>query len=180
MKSRSGQHDHELAHAADTITDSSNCSWTTPPDRETGVHASSVQRRGTDTAILRILDLSKIRAGTLGYEYTDVELNAVMEELEGGFRMQQQPKDSPVDHLPQEISCPLHRTDRKRLIQVIANLLSNAVIHSRRLRRFRIRKPRRGTLRHRRRHGAASPKNTGNSFQRFIKAGSFRQGIGID
>ena len=42
-----------------------------------------------------ILDLSKIEAGTLGYEYTDVELNAVMEELEGGFRMRQ-PKNSPV------------------------------------------------------------------------------------
>lgn len=74
-----------------------------------------------------ILDLSKIEAGTLGYEYTDVELNAVMEELEGGFRMQQ-PKNSPV-RITFHRKYPVRyiRTDRKRLIQVIANFLSNAV-----------------------------------------------------
>lgn len=74
-----------------------------------------------------ILDLSKIEAGTLGYEYTDVELNAVMEELEGGFRMRQ-PKNSPV-RITFHRKYPVRyiRTDRKRLIQVIANFLSNAM-----------------------------------------------------
>ena len=74
-----------------------------------------------------ILDLSKIEAGTLGYEYTDVELNAVMEELQGGFRMRQ-PENSPV-RITFHRKYPVRyiRTDRKRLIQVIANLLSNAV-----------------------------------------------------
>ena len=74
-----------------------------------------------------ILDLSKIEAGTLGYEYSDVELNAVMEELEGGFRMRQ-PENSPV-RITFHRKYPVRyiRTDRKRLIQVIANLLSNAV-----------------------------------------------------
>lgn len=74
-----------------------------------------------------ILDLSKIEAGTLDYEYTDVELNAVMEELEGGFRMQQ-PKSSPVRiTFHRKYPARYIRTDRKRLIQVIANFLSNAV-----------------------------------------------------
>ena len=74
-----------------------------------------------------ILDLSKIEAGTLGYEYSDVELNAVMEELEGGFRMRQ-PKNSPV-RITFHRKYPVRyiRTDRKRLIQVIANCLSNAM-----------------------------------------------------
>ena len=55
-----------------------------------------------------ILDLSKIEAGTLGYEYTDVELNAVMEELQGGFRMRQ-PENSPVRiTFHRKISRPLH------------------------------------------------------------------------
>lgn len=68
-----------------------------------------------------ILDLSKIEAGTLDYEYTDVELNAVMEELEGGFRMQQ-PKSSPVRiTFHRKYPARYIRTDRKRLIQVIAN-----------------------------------------------------------
>ena len=111
-----------------------------------------------------ILDLSKIEAGTLGYEYTDVELNAVMEELQGGFRMRR-----------------YIRTDRKRLIQVIANLLSNAVKFTSEGSvdfGFEIRG---GELYvYVADTGAGIPEeHRGQLFQRFVKAGSFRQGIGI-
>lgn len=128
-----------------------------------------------------ILDLSKIEAGTLGYEYTDVELNAVMEELEGGFRMRQ-PENSPV-RITFHRKYPVRyiRTDRKRLIQVIANLLSNAVKFTSEGSvdfGFEIRG---GELYvYVADTGAGIPEeHRGQLFQRFVKAGSFRQGIGI-
>ena len=128
-----------------------------------------------------ILDLSKIEAGTLDYEYTDVELNAVMEELEGGFRMQQ-PKSSPVRiTFHRKYPARYIRTDRKRLIQVIANFLSNAVKFTSEGSvdfGFEIRG---GEL-----YVYVADTGTGITeehrrqlFQRFVKAGSFRQGIGI-
>ena len=128
-----------------------------------------------------ILDLSKIEAGTLGYEYSDVELNAVMEELEGGFRMRQ-PENSPV-RITFHRKYPVRyiRTDRKRLIQVIANLLSNAVKFTSEGSvdfGFEIRG---GELYvYVADTGAGIPEeHRGQLFQRFVKAGSFRQGIGI-
>ena len=128
-----------------------------------------------------ILDLSKIEAGTLGYEYTDVELNAVMEELEGGFRMRQ-PENSPV-RITFHRKYPVRyiRTDRKRLIQVIANFLSNAVKFTSEDSvdfGFEIRG---GELYvYVADTGAGIPEeHRGQLFQRFVKAGSFRQGIGI-
>lgn len=128
-----------------------------------------------------ILDLSKIEAGTLGYEYTDVELNAVMEELEGGFRMRQ-PKNSPV-RITFHRKYPVRyiRTDRKRLIQVIANFLSNAVKFTSEGSvdfGFEIRG---GELYvYVADTGAGIPEEHREQlFQRFVKAGSFRQGIGI-
>ena len=128
-----------------------------------------------------ILDLSKIEAGTLGYEYTDVELNAVMEELEGGFRMRQ-PENSPV-RITFHRKYPVRyiRTDRKRLIQVIANFLSNAMKFTSEGSvdfGFEIRG---GELYvYVADTGAGIPEEHREQlFQRFVKAGSFRQGIGI-
>ncbi|MEG0807941.1 MAG: HAMP domain-containing sensor histidine kinase [Alistipes sp.] len=74
-----------------------------------------------------ILDMSKIEAGTLKFNYDDEELNTIMEELEGACCMKQQ-ADSPVciKFLRQYPSCRIH-TDGTRLRQVILNLLSNAI-----------------------------------------------------
>ncbi len=75
-----------------------------------------------------ILDLSKIEAGTLEFIYSDVDLNAVMTELEGVFRMRLSDLGSPVQV---KAVCDLPicfiRTERNRLSQVISNFLSNAV-----------------------------------------------------
>lgn len=74
-----------------------------------------------------ILDLSKIETGTLEYEWTQVELNTIMEEQEGIFRHKQDAA-SPVRivfHRPYPSF--YFRSDRKRLTQVIANFLSNSV-----------------------------------------------------
>lgn len=74
-----------------------------------------------------ILDLSKIEAGELEYEYSDIELNTIMEEQEHLCRLRQS-DDSPttITFHRKYPSCYL-RTDRNRLSQVMANFLSNAV-----------------------------------------------------
>ena len=103
-----------------------------------------------------------------------------MEELQGGFRMRQ-PENSPV-RITFHRKYPVRyiRTDRKRLIQVIANLLSNAVKFTSKGSvdfGFEIRG---GELYVYVADTPASPKeHRGQLSQRFVKAGSFRQGIGI-
>lgn len=72
-----------------------------------------------------ILDLSQIEADLLEFEYAEEELDVVMEELEGIFRMKQS-GGVPVKFLKNNVPCRI-RTDRKRLTQVMMNFLSNAV-----------------------------------------------------
>ncbi len=72
-----------------------------------------------------ILDLSKIEAGTLEFIYTDVDVNALFEEIERTTRLKVKDKVSLAftEKIPE---CILH-TERNRLLQVINNLLTNAV-----------------------------------------------------
>lgn len=75
-----------------------------------------------------ILDLSKIEAGTLEFFYSDVDVNNMMGDLEGVFKMKLSEIGSTVEirseySLP---SCFIH-TDRNRVSQVISNFLSNAI-----------------------------------------------------
>lgn len=75
-----------------------------------------------------ILDMSKIEAGTLEFIYTDVDVNKVMHELEGVFRLRLEETDSPVKiyFKPELPVCFIH-TEKNRLSQVISNFLSNAL-----------------------------------------------------
>ncbi len=73
-----------------------------------------------------ILDLSKIEAGTLEFVYTDIDLNAVMEEIRNVFQLRL--INSPVKlrmDLGRQGTFPLH-TEKTRLSQVLTNLLTNA------------------------------------------------------
>lgn len=72
-----------------------------------------------------ILDLSKIEAGTLDFNYSDVDVNELCENLVCSFKLKVQ---SDVDlifesHLP---SCHIS-TDNNRLQQVLSNFISNAI-----------------------------------------------------
>lgn len=72
-----------------------------------------------------ILDLSKIEAGTLEFIYTDVDVNALFEEIGRTTCLKVKDKVSLAftEKIPE---CILH-TERNRLLQVINNLLTNAV-----------------------------------------------------
>ena len=77
--------------------------------------------------INEILDLSKIEAGKLQLEYSQVDLREVVTEVVGLFRLSTGKKNIKIglefsDDLPQAIC-----SDRTRLQQLLNNLLSNAV-----------------------------------------------------
>ena len=74
-----------------------------------------------------ILDMSKIEAGTLEFIYSDTDVNQIMRELEGIFRLRLEEADSPVRIVfePCLPVCFIH-TEKNRVSQVLSNLLSNA------------------------------------------------------
>ena len=74
-----------------------------------------------------ILDMSKIEAGTLEFIYSDTDVNQIMRELEGSFRLRLEEADSPVRIVfePCLPVCFIH-TEKNRVSQVLSNFLSNA------------------------------------------------------
>ena len=74
-----------------------------------------------------ILDMSKIEAGTLELIYSDTDVNQIMRELEGIFRLRLEEADSPVRIVfePCLPVCFIH-TEKNRVSQVLSNFLSNA------------------------------------------------------
>ena len=74
-----------------------------------------------------ILDMSKIEAGTLEFIYSHTDVNQIMRELEGIFRLRLEEADSPVRIVfePCLPVCFIH-TEKNRVSQVLSNFLSNA------------------------------------------------------
>lgn len=74
-----------------------------------------------------ILDMSKIEAGTLEFIYSDTNVNQIMRELEGIFRLRLEEADSSVRIVfePCLPVCFIH-TEKNRVSQVLSNFLSNA------------------------------------------------------
>lgn len=74
-----------------------------------------------------ILDMSKIEAGTLEFIYSDTDVNQIMRELEGIFRLRLEEADSPVRIVfePCLPVCFIH-TEKNWVSQVLSNFLSNA------------------------------------------------------
>ena len=74
-----------------------------------------------------ILDMSKIEAGTLEFIYSDTDVNQIMRELEGIFRLRLEEADSPVRIVfePCLPVCFIH-TEKNRVSHVLSNFLSNA------------------------------------------------------
>lgn len=74
-----------------------------------------------------ILDMSKIEAGTLEFIYSDTDVNQIMREQEGIFRLRLEEADSPVRIVfePCLPVCFIH-IEKNRVSQVLSNFLSNA------------------------------------------------------
>lgn len=127
-----------------------------------------------------ILDLSKIEAGTLEFQFTDEELNLIMEELEIAF-CQRQKNDKVKLHFERRYDNCRVRADRKRFSQVMSNFLSNALKFTEEGEIAFGYELREGELYfYVRDTGIGIPADQlKNMFQRFAKIGSHKQGVGI-
>lgn len=73
-----------------------------------------------------ILDISKIEANTLEFFYDDVDVNELLRNLEATSRRKCTRADVAVEFTDHLESCTV-RTDSNRLLQVLSNLLGNAM-----------------------------------------------------
>lgn len=75
-----------------------------------------------------ILDMSKIEAGTLDFNYSEVDLNQIMRELEQSFRFRLEGMNSSVKICFEQSrpSCYIH-TEKNRVSQVLVNFITNAI-----------------------------------------------------
>ncbi len=91
--------------------------------------AKTIHAAGTDLLhlISDILDLSKIESGTVTVEIEEIAFSHLHENIERGFRHEAERRvlDFSVD-FPPSLGRALH-TDPKRLLQILKNLLSNAL-----------------------------------------------------
>ena len=74
-----------------------------------------------------ILDLSKIESDTLDFVWSNVNVNAMMYELEKIFQMRNAANPDVVIKCVASVGDCMIRTDRQRLIQVVSNLMTNAI-----------------------------------------------------
>jgi len=91
--------------------------------------AEHVARSGEQTLAIAndILDLSKIEAGHLELDITDFDLHETIEETCSSANVQTRAKDLRLDvHIAREVPRAV-RGDRRRVQQVLLNLLANAV-----------------------------------------------------
>ncbi len=76
--------------------------------------------------INEILDLSKIESGIVTPNYSDVFLSDIQESMERTFQHMAQDKGLNFDILIDESTPKSFNTDKKRILQILKNLISNA------------------------------------------------------
>ena len=128
-----------------------------------------------------ILDLSKIEAGTLEFNFADYDLNALMDEVEQTARVKVTDAAVEVACTNRIPDCRIH-TDRGRLLQVLHNFINNAVKFTRRGHiHFGCRKHTDGRWYfYVEDTGCGIPADrTASVFERFVKLGGKEQGTGL-
>ena len=73
-----------------------------------------------------VLDLSKIEAGTMEFDYAPVDVHGLFIELEDTFRLRNKKSGICICYHRRTTDCVV-KADRNRLVQVMMNLMNNAV-----------------------------------------------------
>ena len=73
-----------------------------------------------------VLDLSKIEAGTMKFDYAPVDVHGLFIELEDTFRLRNKKSGICICYHRRTTECVV-KADRNRLVQVMMNLMNNAV-----------------------------------------------------
>jgi PAS domain S-box-containing protein len=90
--------------------------------------AGIIYKSGKDLLELinEILDLSKIEAGKMSFEFSNVLSEDIITEIDHGFKPVAESKGLYLELYPSEQFPKTIYTDKQRLIQIIRNILSNA------------------------------------------------------
>lgn len=118
---------HEIRTPLNAIIEFSNILAITDDENEKKEYITIIDNNNTLLLQLigDILDLSKIEAGTMEFVYTDVDLNALLNGIEqtSQLKITTDVKLGFTEKLPH---CYIH-TDKHRLMQIITNMINNAI-----------------------------------------------------
>ncbi len=173
---------HEIRTPLNAIVGFSGILASTEEEEEKQEYVSIIENNNTLLLqlISDILDLSKIEAGTLELNYSNIELNELMRELERGFLLRVKTDAVKLEFVEPAGPCMAY-TEKNRLSQLMINLVTNAIKFTEK-----------GSIRfgYEMREselyfyvadtGCGIPKDKQqNIFGRFVKLNSFAQGTGL-
>lgn len=119
---------HEIRTPLNAIVGFSGILASTDEEEEKREYVNIIENNNTLLLqlISDILDLSKIEAGTLEFQYSNVELNAVMKELESTLQLKMKSEAVKLEFVPPADHCLVH-LEKNRVSQLIINLVTNAI-----------------------------------------------------
>lgn len=173
---------HEIRTPLNAIVGFSGILASTEEEREKQEYVNIIENNNTLLLQLinDILDLSKIEAGTLEFQYSNVELNTLLKELEGAMQLKINPDAVRLEFIPSLEKCPVY-TEKNRLLQLFINLLTNAIKFTREGSiRFGYEVRNRELYCYVTDTGCGIPEDKQTSiFDRFVKLDTFAQGTGL-
>ena len=173
---------HEIRTPLNAIFGFSGILASTEEEEEKQEYVSIIENNNTLLLqlISDILDLSKIEAGTLELNYSNIELNELMRELERGFLLRVKTDAVKLEFVEPAGPCMAY-TEKNRLSQLMINLVTNAIKFTEKGSiRFGYEMRENELYFYVTDTGCGIPKDKQqNIFGRFVKLNSFAQGTGL-
>ena len=173
---------HEIRTPLNAIVGFSGILASTEEEEEKQEYVSIIENNNTLLLqlISDILDLSKIEAGTLELNYSNIELNELMRELERGFLLRVKTDTVKLEFVEPAGPCMAY-TEKNRLSQLMINLVTNAIKFTEKGSiRFGYEMRENELYFYVTDTGCGIPKDKQqNIFGRFVKLNSFAQGTGL-
>ena len=173
---------HEIRTPLNAIVGFSGILASTEREEEKQDYVSIIENNNTLLLqlISDILDLSKIEAGTLELNYSNIELNELMRELERGFLLRVKTDAVKLEFVEPAGPCMAY-TEKNRLSQLMINLVTNAIKFTEKGSiRFGYEMRENELYFYVADTGCGIPKDKQqNIFGRFVKLNSFAQGTGL-
>ena len=173
---------HEIRTPLNAIVGFSGILASTDEEEEKQEYVSIIENNNTLLLqlISDILDLSKIEAGTLELNYSNIELNELMRELERGFLLRVKTDAVKLEFVEPAGPCMAY-TEKNRLSQLMINLVTNAIKFTEKGSiRFGYEMRENELYFYVTDTGCGIPKDKQqNIFGRFVKLNSFAQGTGL-
>lgn len=173
---------HEIRTPLNAIVGFSGILASTEEEEEKQEYVSIIENNNTLLLqlISDILDLSKIEAGTLELNYSNIELNELMRELERGFLLRVKMDAVKLEFVEPAGPCMAY-TEKNRLSQLMINLVTNAIKFTEKGSiRFGYEMRENELYFYVTDTGCGIPKDKQqNIFGRFVKLNSFAQGTGL-